>query len=109
MRASIYDPLNATRDPGVRPLPQGMRCQQAGFCEASGLHDHPAELNEEERAAPAVCALCGRILCDYCAAGVKIPVGILDQKPWFDLKGLSRDQRVECFTCTDCFKEEWTQ
>lgn len=92
--------MTPTRDPGIRPLPEGFRCQQQDSCSLS----ESALLTKEERESPVTCDLCKRVLCDYCAAGVKIPVSA------YLLAGLPVDKEegyYDGFVCSEDFNEDW--
>ena len=101
------------------------RCGEA-LCDGDGW------LTEEMMEAPATCALCNKQMCDWCAAGVKIPYDVLGEEPWTweehrkhcqghvsqfgesfprlcPHSSPTEGQEYDCFVCLDCFNEEWVK
>jgi len=68
-------------------------------------------LSGEEKEAPVLCdapkpsgqrrKTCGNIVCDLCAAGVRIPL------KEFGIATAYGDSYRYCLVCPKCFKEEW--
>jgi hypothetical protein len=106
------------------PVSIPKRCQNPYYCE--GAETGRALLNEEEEGTAARCTFCRRALCDYCAAGVRIPYDVLHEKPWGWKEHLKQcswvrqhgagfcphkkptdEQRYDCFVCSEHFNEAW--